>query len=55
VGYRRGELRPGADADFTVVDRNIETCTAEELMNVKVLATYCAGRRMYHADGAAHE
>ncbi len=55
VAYRRGDIREGFDADLTIVDRDVSSCPAEELADVKVLATYCGGRRMYHADEAAHE
>ncbi|MFM8569809.1 MAG: amidohydrolase [Candidatus Kapaibacterium sp.] len=55
VAYRRGEIRPDFDADLTVIDRDILSCPEEELSEVKVLASYCGGRRMFVAEGATDE
>ncbi|MFM7774849.1 MAG: amidohydrolase family protein, partial [Candidatus Kapaibacterium sp.] len=55
VAYRRGEIRPDFDADLTVIDRDILSCPDEELSEVKVLASYCGGRRMFVAEGATDE
>ncbi|MFM8439137.1 MAG: amidohydrolase family protein [Candidatus Kapaibacterium sp.] len=55
MAYRRGEIRPDYDADLTVIDRDILSCPDEELSEVKVLASYCGGRRMFVAEGATDE
>ncbi len=54
VAYRRGQLKEKCDADFTVWDTNLLECTAEELLNAKVLATYSGGICRYnHSDEQA--
>ncbi|MFN4984739.1 MAG: amidohydrolase [Ignavibacteria bacterium] len=41
--YRRGRLEVGFDADFTVVDRDLLTCKAEDITTTTILATFTAG------------
>ncbi|HWA92951.1 MAG TPA: amidohydrolase [Terracidiphilus sp.] len=43
----KGKLTPGYDADFIVVDRNLYTVAAPEILKTKVLATYVAGEKAY--------
>ena len=42
----KGKLAPGYDADFILVDRNLDTVDAAELLKVKVLETFVAGRQV---------
>ena len=44
---RKGKLAPGYDADFIVVDRDLFTIAAPEILHTDVLETYVAGRRVY--------
>ncbi|MBL0320970.1 MAG: amidohydrolase family protein [Ignavibacteria bacterium] len=45
--YRRGSLKIGYDADMVIVDRNLEECTADELIDTRIMATFTAGKRRY--------
>ena len=47
MDYRRGKLHHKFDADFTIIDKNIETCNNDELESIQVLATYTAGIRRF--------
>ena len=49
VDYRRGEIAIGNDADVVVLDRDPNTCPPEELVNIRVLATFMAGQQRYSA------
>jgi predicted amidohydrolase YtcJ len=50
MGYRRGILKPKYDADFTIMNRDIGSCPAEEISNTRIMATYTAGIRRYSAE-----
>jgi predicted amidohydrolase YtcJ len=43
----KGKLVPGFDADFIVVDRDLDTVPPAELLKTTVLETYVAGRQVY--------
>jgi hypothetical protein len=43
----KGRLAPGYDADFILVDRNLYTIAAPEILHTVVLETFVAGRRVY--------
>lgn len=49
LGYRRGSIELGFDADVTILDRDIHSCPAEEIESIKVLATFVAGKLRYSA------
>ncbi|MBS1560450.1 MAG: amidohydrolase [Bacteroidetes bacterium] len=51
MAYRRGRLEEGNDADIVILDRDIRTCSAEELRSTNVIATITAGvvRYQHHA------
>lgn len=44
-----GKLLPGFAADFILVDRDIDTVPAPELLKTRVLETFVAGRQVYVA------
>ncbi len=44
---RKGKLEPGYDADFILLDRDLYTAPAPELLKTQVLETYVAGRQVY--------
>lgn len=52
VSYRRGQLKEKYDADFVVWDRDILSCTSEELLQANVLATYSGGVIRYESEKA---
>ena len=43
-----GSLEVGKQADFVLLDTDLLTCPAEEIENTTVLATYVAGKEVYH-------
>ncbi len=45
--YRRGTLSIGYDADMVVVDRDVESCDLDELVDTRVMATFTAGKLRY--------
>jgi predicted amidohydrolase YtcJ len=45
----KGKLAPGFDADFVLVDRNLYTIPATELLTAKVRETFVAGQQVYVA------
>jgi predicted amidohydrolase YtcJ len=46
---RKGKLEQGFDADFVVVDRDLYTVSAPELLKANVLETYVGGRQVFSA------
>jgi len=44
---RKGKLVPGYDADFILLDRNLLTIPAPEILNTRVLETVVAGKVVY--------
>jgi predicted amidohydrolase YtcJ len=47
---RSGSLAPGKVADFVVLDRDIMTVAAEDILKARVLATWLGGRAVYEAE-----
>ena len=45
----KGKLAPGFDADFILVDRNLYTVAAPEILKTKVLETLVGGQQVYAA------
>lgn len=43
----RGHIAPNFDADFTIVDRDLCTCTPEQLLQTVVMKTVVAGHIVY--------
>ncbi|MGA1250206.1 MAG: amidohydrolase family protein [Candidatus Kapaibacteriota bacterium] len=48
--YRRGRIEMKYDADLTILSQDICACPVEDILNTKVLATYSAGTRRFHAE-----
>ena len=46
---RKGELMPGYEADYILLDRNLLTIPASEILNTKVLETVVGGKTVYKA------
>jgi predicted amidohydrolase YtcJ len=46
---RKGKLMPGYEADFIVLDRNLLTVPAPEILGTTVLETVVGGKTVYHA------
>ena len=44
---RKGRLEPGFDADFVLVDRDLNTVSPPDLLKAKVLETYVDGQQVY--------
>jgi predicted amidohydrolase YtcJ len=45
--HELGSLSPGKKADFVVLDQDIMTCRAADILKTKVLATVVDGRLVY--------
>lgn len=43
----KGKLIAGYDADYILLDRNLLTCGAPEILKTKVLETVVAGKTVY--------
>ena len=43
----KGSIEPGKLADFIIVDTDLMACSAQEVLNAKVLQTYIGGERVY--------
>ncbi|MFP5248296.1 MAG: amidohydrolase [Acidobacteriota bacterium] len=46
----KGKLLPGYDADFIVVNRDLFTAPAQDLLHAQTLETFVAGRQVYLAN-----
>jgi predicted amidohydrolase YtcJ len=46
---RKGKLIPGFEADYILLDRNLLTCPAAEILGTKVLETVVGGKMVYKA------
>ena len=44
---RIGSLEEGKQADFVVIDRDLLTCPEDQIREVRVLATYLDGKRVF--------
>jgi predicted amidohydrolase YtcJ len=46
--HRRGLIKEGYDADFTIYDNDITTCSPPEILNSKLIATIVNGTFVYN-------
>ena len=44
---KKGRLKPGYDADLTVIDRDIFTCDKSEIRNILPVLTMTGGKIVY--------
>jgi predicted amidohydrolase YtcJ len=44
---RIGSLEPGKQADFVVIDRDLLTCSDDQIKSTRALATYLDGKRVF--------
>ncbi|MFJ7407652.1 MULTISPECIES: amidohydrolase [unclassified Lysinibacillus] len=47
--HQIGQLAPGFDANFIIVEHHPINCTVAQLQNMQVLETWIAGERLYHS------
>ncbi len=48
--FHKGELEPGYDADFILVDRDLYVVAPQALLETKVMETFVAGEQVYAAN-----
>jgi len=46
--HRRGKIRPGFDADLTILSNDIISCNPDEILKIEVLGTMVAGKMIYN-------
>jgi predicted amidohydrolase YtcJ len=46
---RKGQLLPGFEADYVLLDRNLLTCPAPEILKTQVIETVVGGKTVYKA------
>ena len=45
--HRRGKIRPGFDADLTMLSNDITTCSPDKILNTEILGTMVGGEIVY--------
>ena len=45
--HRRGKIRPGFDADLTILSQDILSCTTDEILSTEILGTMVGGNLIY--------
>jgi predicted amidohydrolase YtcJ len=45
--HRRGKIRPGFDADLTILSQNILNCATDEILSTEILGTIVGGNLIY--------
>ena len=45
--HRRGKIRPGFDADLTILSQDITRCKPDEILKTEILRTMVAGKIIY--------
>ena len=48
--HHKGKLAPGYDADFILVDRDLDTVSPPAILGARILETYVAGRQVFVAN-----
>ncbi len=51
--HRRGRIRPGFDADLTILSKDITTCSPADILTIEVLGNLVAGEFVYNKLGPA--
>ena len=46
--HRRGKIRPGFDADLTILSQDITRCKPDEILKTEILRTMVAGKIIYN-------
>ena len=46
--HRRGKIRPGFDADLTILSEDIINCRQDEILKTEILGTMVAGKMIYN-------
>jgi hypothetical protein len=46
--HRRGKIRPGYDADLTILSHNILSCTPKEILKTEILGAMVGGKMVYN-------
>ena len=44
---RRGKIRPGFDADLTILTDNIVQCSPDKILQIEILGTMVGGKIVY--------
>ena len=45
--HRRGKIRPGFDADLTILSDDITTCNPKKILKTEILGTIVEGEMVY--------
>ena len=45
--HKRGKIRPGFDADLTLLSNNLINCKPDEILKIKILGTMVDGDFVY--------
>jgi len=45
--HRRGKIRPGFDADLTILSQDITKCDPGKILKTEIFATMVAGKIVY--------
>ena len=45
--HRRGKIRPGFDADLTILSDNITKCAPDKILQTEILGTMVGGEMVY--------
>ena len=45
--HRRGKIRPGFDADLTILSQNILNCATDDILSTEILGTIVDGNFIY--------
>ena len=45
--HRRGKIRPGFDADLTILSDDITQCTPDKILQIEILGTMVEGEMVY--------
>ena len=46
--HRRGKIRPGFDADLTILSDDITACNTDDILNIEILGTIVNGNIIHN-------